>query len=223
MTLYSEPFENRSAAGKELAKALAEYKETGCLVLAIPRGGVVVGYEVASFLNAELDVIVPRKIRAPHQEELAIGAVSSWGNSEYILDEHTISFLGVSSTYIEREINEQLIEIDRRLRLYRGTSEPPNVEGRKVILVDDGIATGYTTRAAALALRKLGAKEIILAVPVGPLDSLEIMSKYVEKVICLMTPTPFAAVGYWYNDFQQVSDAQVINILNTARSEYKNK
>ena len=213
-----QPFENRQRAGAELAQAMSGLKGTDSIVLAIPRGGVVVGYEVASALGLELDVIVPRKIPAPGQEELAIGAVASWGDHERILDEHSVRFLGVSEDYIQRQVQIQLVEVNRRLQAYRGTTDPPNVARRNVILVDDGIATGYTTRAAAVALRKLGAARLILAVPVGPPDSVEMLRPFVDELICLRTPTPFTAVGYWYHDFRQVSDSEVIELLERARS-----
>lgn len=212
------PFENRVQAGRLLAEALEEYEGTDTLVLAIPRGGVVVAYEVATALGLDLDVIVPRKIGAPGQPELAIGAVASWGNHEFVLDEQAVSYLGVSPRYIEQEVQAQLEEISRRLRAYRETSAPPSVEGRSVILVDDGIATGYTTRAAAIALRKLQASHIVLAVPVAPPESLKALQSYVDEIVCLSTPSQFYAVGYWYRDFAQVSDDEVIALLRASRS-----
>ena len=213
-----EPFDTRQQAGRELAIALAGLKGGDCIVLAIPRGGVVVGYEVALALNVDLDVIVPRKIPAPMQEELAIGAVASWGDHERLLDERSVAYLGVSEAYIERAVETQLVEVNRRLLAYRGTADPPNVAGRTVLLVDDGIATGYTTRAAALALKNLKAAKVILAVPVGPPDSVEAIRPYVDELICLRTPEPFMAVGYWYRDFRQVSDAEVNELLRRARA-----
>lgn len=213
-----EPFENRNQAGRALAAALEHLQGTDCIVLAIPRGGVVTAYEVATALDWELDVIVPRKLRAPGQPELAIGAVASWGDHERLLDDRSITMIGVSPEYIEREVKEQLSEVGRRLIAYRGTTEPPNIAGRTVVVVDDGIATGYTTRAAILAARNLKAAKIILAVPVGPPDSVEALRPYVDELICLKMPFPFMAVGYWYNDFEQVSDAEVIRLLDEARS-----
>jgi len=212
------PFGDRRQAGTELAAALEGYRGTDSIVLAIPRGGVVVAYEVAVELDLALDVIVPRKIGAPGQPELAIGAVASWGNHEFIVDEQSVRYLGVSRDYIQREVDAQLAEVTRRLQAYRKTTDPPDVEGRPVILVDDGIATGYTTRAAALALRNLKASRITLAVPVAPPDSLRAIQPYVDEIVCLMTPEPFLAVGYWYQDFAQVSDTEVIALLESARS-----
>ena len=212
------PFGDRRQAGAELAAALEGYRGTESTVMAIPRGGVVVAYEVAVELDLALDVIVPRKLGAPGQPELAIGAVASWGNHEFIVDEQSVRYLGVSRDYIQREVDAQLAEITRRLQAYRKTTDPPDVEGRSVILVDDGIATGYTTRAAALALRNLKASRITLAVPVAPPDSLRAIRPYVDEIVCLKTPDPFLAVGYWYRDFAQVSDEEVISLLESARS-----
>jgi putative phosphoribosyl transferase len=212
------PYENRQQGGRELAQLLERFRGSDSAVLAIPRGGVVVAYEVAQALELELDVIVPRKIGAPGQPELAIGAVASWGDHDAILDEQSVRILGVSREYIEREVEQQLAEVTRRLLAYRGTSDPPRVEGRSVILVDDGIATGYTTRAAAIALRDLKASSIVLAVPVAPSDSLYAIEPYVDEVVCPKTPYPFLAVGYWYRDFEQVSDDEVIALLRAARA-----
>lgn len=212
------PFVDRRQAGSQLAAALESHRGTESMVIAIPRGGVVVAYEVAVALQLDLDVIVPRKIGAPGQPELAIGAVASWGDHEFMLDEQSVRYLGVTRDYIEREVSVQLAEVTRRLQTYRETVEPPNVEGRSVILVDDGIATGYTTRAAALALRNLKASRITLAVPVAPPDSLRGIEPYVDEIVCLSTPEPFLAVGYWYRDFTQVSDEEVIALLESARS-----
>ena len=210
-------FEDRKQAGAELALELRSYADTGALVLAIPRGGVVVGYEVARALGADLDVIVPRKIRAPHQEELAIGAVAAWGDHEAILDESALRMLAVSDKYLESEVEYQVSEVNRRLMAYRGTTDPPEIEGRAIILVDDGIATGYTIRAAALALRHLNAGKVVLAVPVGPQDSVAELRSMADEVVCLQTPVPFMAVGYWYKSFEQVSDEEVVELLRKAR------
>ena len=214
---YAEQFEDRQQAGRALAEALKQYKGEDCLVLAIPRGGVVVGYEVAKELNCELDVIVPRKIGAPGQPELAIGAVASWGDHESIIDQNAVRMLGVSDAYIRQEVEQQLSEVNRRLLAYRGTTDSPNVAGRTVILVDDGVATGYTTRAAGIALNNLQANKVILAVPVGPPDSIESLRPYFDEIICLRTPASFLAVGYWYRQFDQVSDTEVIDILQQSR------
>lgn len=218
MSGSSTPFEDRRHAGSELAGALQRYRGSGAIVLAIPRGGVVIGYEVAKALGLDLDVIVPRKIGAPGQPELAIGAVASWGNHEFILDEQAVRYLGVPESYIRQEVETQLAEVNRRVLAYRESTDPPSVAGRSVILVDDGIATGYTMRAAAVAVRNLNASDVTLAVPVGPPDSLDTIRPYVSEIVCLKTPYPFLAVGYWYVDFTQVSDEEVIALLKAARS-----
>ncbi len=208
-------FENRQHAGRELARSLEQFRGSGAIVLAIPRGGVIVGFEVSRALDLKLDVIVSRKIGAPDQPELAIGAVASWGDHDAILDKKLISMLNVSRDYIEHEAQMQLSEINRRLNAYRGTLDPPEVKNKSVLLVDDGIATGYTIRAASVALRNLGASRIILAVPVAPQDSLNDISPYFDDIICLKTPYPFFAVGYWYKDFTQVTDDEVIALIRT--------
>lgn len=201
-----------------MAAALEDYRGSDSLVIAIPRGGVVVAYEVSTALGLPLDVVVPRKIGAPGQPELAIGAVASWGDHEFIIDEQSVRYLGVTQEHIDREVKAQLDEVSRRLQAYRKTGDPPDVAGRPVVLIDDGMATGYTTRAAAVALRRLDAAEISLAIPVAPADSLESIRPYVDKILCLKTPYPFIAVGYWYTDFSQVSDDEVIELLIKSRA-----
>ncbi len=212
-------FEDRREAGQKLASLLGKYSGSDALALAIPRGGVVVGYEVARALGLELDVIVPRKLGAPQEPELAIGAISAWGNHEAILDKRAIRVLGVTYDYIEREIESQLDEIDRRLVLYRGDSTPPDVTGRTIIIVDDGIATGYTMQAAVVGLKRLEPKEIVLAVPVAAPEGAETLSRMVDAFYAVTTPTPFLAVGHWYHDFLQTSDTEVIDLLRKQRDE----
>ncbi|MEN6521211.1 MAG: phosphoribosyltransferase [Armatimonadota bacterium] len=212
-------FEDRADAGKKLAKVLEQYRGTDALVIAIPRGGVVVGYEIAIALDLPLDVVVPRKLGAPDQPELAIGAVAPWNEGNAILDESAISYLSVTQDYIQRETERQLAEIDRRLREYRGTIDPPNISGRTVIVVDDGIATGYTIEAALYSLRELNPGRIVLAVPVAAPDSLRRISRLADEVHALMTPTPFFAVGSWYIEFGQTSDEEVVELLNARRMQ----
>ena len=211
------PFTNRRQAGVELASSLLRHRDTDAIVLAIPRGGVVVAYEVAAALNLVLDVIVARKIGAPDQPELAIGAVASWGDHDFIVDEQSVRLLRVSQHYIETEAEAQIAETQRRIAVYRGTAQPPNVANHHIILIDDGIATGFTIRAAAMALHNLNVSSLTLAVPVAAKESLTALDPFVDELVCLETPDPFMAVGYWYQEFAQVSDQEVIRFLNTAR------
>jgi putative phosphoribosyl transferase len=213
-------FGDRREAGAILTEALRNRLKGDCVVLAIPRGGVVVGRVIADALGLPLDVIVPRKIGAPGQPELAIGAVISWGNSDTVLDSKATEYLKVSEDYIKQRVGQELEEVKRRLLAYRGTVEPPNVVNKNVVLVDDGIATGYTVRAASLALRRLGAARVVLAVPVAPPDSLEALRPDFDEVICVSAPTPFPAVSYWYRDFRQVTDQEVVDMLKRSSTDY---
>jgi putative phosphoribosyl transferase len=210
-------FEDRRDAGRKLAGALSKYRGSDAIVLAVPRGGVVVGYEVAKALDLPLDVVVPRKLGAPDEPELAIGAVSAWGDHEAIIDANTIRVLRVTQEYIDREIAAQLAEISRRLEEYRGDAQPPQVAGRTVIVVDDGIATGYTMRAALAALRRMNPSKLVLAVPVAPPDAAQALSGMVDEFYALTTPTPFLAVGHWYHDFRQTMDEEVVELLEKGR------
>jgi predicted phosphoribosyltransferase len=211
-------FEDRRQAGQQLAVLLERYHGSDALVLAVPRGGVVVGYEVAEKLDLALDVVVPRKLGAPNEPELAIGAVSAWGDHEAILDSRAIRYLGVSDEYIEAEIERQIAEINRRLVEYRGDSTQPQVEGRTVIVIDDGIATGYTMKAAIIALNHLNPKELILAVPVAAPEGAEALSQMVDAFYAITTPSPFLAVGHWYGNFDQTTDEEVIELLQKHRA-----
>lgn len=212
-------FEDRKDAGRRLAGLLEEYRNTDALVLAIPRGGVVVGLEVAEALNLPLDVIVPRKLGAPGEPELAIGAVASWGDHDSIIDEAAVRYLGVSDEYLKREIDTQLTEIDRRLIKYRGTSIPPDIEGKTIILVDDGIATGYTTQAAIMSLKHLSPEKIVLAVPVSSPDAAARLSHLVDEFRAVATPSPFFAVGNWYELFEQTTDEEVVSMLKRRKAK----
>lgn len=204
-------FEDRESAGRLLGEALAELDLADPVTFGIPRGGVVVAAEVARLIGGELDVIVPMKIRAPHQPELALGAVGPDGSA--YLDDETIRLLGVSDDYLDQEIAERAGEIGRRMIAYRGDRDPASVEGRTAIVVDDGIATGSTTIAAARSLKKMSPQRLILAVPVAPRASLARLKPEVDEVVCLATPEPFLAVGRWYRHFDQVSDEQVKEVL----------
>ena len=208
-------FANRVDAGRRLAVRLEEYRSPDTIVLAIPRGGVVIGYEVARALNAPLDVTIPRKIGAPGQPELAIGAI---GDDVVVLDDRTISYLHVREEYITEEIERQKAEIERRWRLYRDDRPFPDVKGKTVLLVDDGMATGSTTLAAARAVREKDPGKLVLAVPVAPAESVARLRPEVDEIVVLETPEPFFSVGSWYSVFDQTSDEEVIDLLHRADS-----
>lgn len=208
-------FADRAEAGRLLAQALIKepaLTDRPRLVAALPRGGVVVGAEVATILNLPLEVLVTRKIGAPGQPEAAIGAVAQDGT--VLLDENLIAWAGISRVYLEAERQRQLAEIQRRLRLLRGERPPVDWRGREVIIVDDGIATGFTMRAAIRGLRAEGAAAICLAVPVAPADAMDMMSKEADRLVVLYTPVEFYAVGQFYDDFGQIEDSQVQELLS---------
>ena len=203
-------FADRVVAGEELAKALVGFGGTRCVVLAIPRGGVVVGEQVARALGAPLDVVIPRKLGAPANPELGIGAVAP---GVVVLDARAVVALHIDDAYLEREIARQEIEIERRQAAYRGGRPPLEVRGRTAIVVDDGVATGGTAVAALRWARREGADRVVLAVPVAPGRSLERLRHEADDVVALATPEPFVAVGEWYRRFDQTSDAEVVEAL----------
>lgn len=208
-------FEDRSEAGRKLSALLVKRgykKDEPLVVLGIPRGGVVVADEVAAGLSAPLDVIIARKLRAPYQPELGIGAVIS-GDHITIINEEVARLTGATKDYLDREIADQREEIERRLRFYRGESPATEVSGKTVIVVDDGIATGYTFRAALEGLRRRNPRKLIAAAPVAAQDSAEMLRAFADEVICLSTPAYFVAVGAWYRNFDQTSDEEVAAIL----------
>jgi putative phosphoribosyl transferase len=205
-------YADRVEAGRELGAALQGYRGDSVLVLGVPRGGVVVAAEVARALEAPLDVVIARKIGAPSQPELAIGAVVS-GDSLRLLDHQTIRYLHVPAEYIEQETARQLEEIRRRLDYYRQGRPTPDILGKTVIVIDDGIATGYTIRAALAGLRRLGPGRLVVAVPVAPPSTCADLERIADDVVCLQTPDPFLAVGAWYENFDQTSDEEVAGLL----------
>jgi predicted phosphoribosyltransferase len=204
-------FDDRESAGRLLGEALALLELSDPIIFGIPRGGVVVAAEVARQIGGELDIIVPMKIRAPYQPELALGAVGPDGST--FLDEETIRMVGVSNDYLESEISERAAEIRRREIAYRGDRPAPGVKGRPAVIVDDGIATGSTTIAAARSLRKMAPAQLILAVPVAPAASISRLRDEVDRIVCLSTPEHFLAVGRWYRRFDQVTDEEVKALL----------
>jgi predicted phosphoribosyltransferase len=207
-------FKDRREAGRQLAIALLKRPYSHpVLVLGIPRGGVVVAYEVAEALSAPLDVIITRKIRAPYQPELGVGAVVD-GDHITVLNEELVRIVGATPEYLEREITYQAEEIDRRLRIYRGDRPLPEISGKMVIVIDDGIATGYTFRTALEGLRRKHPSKLIGAAPVAAQDSYEMLKPFADELVCLNTPISFMAVGNWYTDFEQVSDEEVVAILD---------
>jgi len=216
-------FEDRREAGKKLSSVLIKrgYKnEDGLVVLGIPRGGVVVADEIAEGLSAPLDVIIARKLRAPLQPELGIGAVIS-GDHLTIVNEEVARAVGATKNYLDREIAYQREEIERRLRFYRGNRPATEVSGKTVIVADDGIATGYTFRAALEGLRRLNPKKLIAAAPVAALDSSEMLNAFADEVVCLSTPAYFVAVGAWYRNFDQTNDEEVATILRRNWGRFK--
>jgi len=203
-------FADRVEAGERLAKALVHHAGTSSLVLAIPRGGVIVGEVVSRALGAPLDVVVPRKIGAPGNPELGIGAVAP---GVRVLDPSALALLGVSEGYLEREIAIQEAEIERRQHAYRDGRAAQPVHGKVAIVVDDGVATGSTAIAALRWARAQGAAHVVLAVPVAPPQSLARLGAEADEVVALETPEPFFAVGEWYRDFEQTTDDEVVAAL----------
>jgi putative phosphoribosyl transferase len=206
-------FRNRAEAGRKLAKRLLAYRSLVPIVLALPRGGVPVGFEIATALGAPLDVIFVRKIGVPSQPELALGAIVDGDHPEIFINERLKDELEIPDAYIREESDRQLVEIERRRELYLEGRPSLPLSGRPVIVVDDGIATGATMRAALLAIRRQHPSSIALAVPVAAADALETLRSEVDDVICLSTPTSLGGVGQFYRNFQQVDDETVITLL----------
>ena len=212
------PFKDREEAGRRLAGRLARYRDEDPIVLALPRGGVPVGYEISRTLGAPLDIFIARKLGAPGHEEFGIGAVAQGGVR--VLNERAVEALEIPEEYIERAAKEETEEIERRLRLLRGEERPePEVEGRTAILVDDGLATGVTARAAVEALRQGNPRRLILAVPVCAAQAAELLRSEVDELICLERLSNLMAISLWYQDFYQVEDEEVIELLERAQRE----
>jgi len=209
-------FRDRKDAGTRLAGELLRRNLHDPVVLALPRGGVPVGFEVARSLGAPLDLVLVRKIGAPLQPELAVGAVVDGEQMDVVLNEDIVELLSLSEESIREEAAREVEEIERRRRLYLGDRERVSVEGRTAVVVDDGIATGATVRAALRAVRRRRPRRLVLAVPVAPPDTLASLGAEVDEVVCLSTPASFGAVGEFYEDFTQVPDDEVCDLLSRA-------
>jgi predicted phosphoribosyltransferase len=207
------PFRNRSDAGRKLAAALASYKDQQPVILALPRGGVPVAAEVAAALSAPLDLVLVRKIGVPVQPELAMGAVVDGAAPLVVRNEDVIRMAGIEEAEFKTICDNELAEIERRRQRYLGSRERAEITGRTAIVVDDGIATGATTRAALRAIRMRNPKKLVLAVPVAPTESLVQMRQESDEVVCLEDYELFGAIGFYYSDFRQISDEEVIEIL----------
>jgi putative phosphoribosyl transferase len=206
------PFSNRREAGRALARKLSAYaKREDVLVLALPRGGVPVAYEIAEALDVPLDVFVARKLGVPGQEELAMGAIASGGLP--IFDAGMIVRFGLSEAEIQAVVRKERRELARRERAYRGDRPPLEIRGRTVLLVDDGLATGFSMRAAVEALRPLSPARIVIAVPVAPRPTARAFRELADEFVCLATPEPFHAVGEFYRDFDPTEDREVLELL----------
>lgn len=212
-------YRDRTEAGKYLAAELAHYaNRDDVLVLALPRGGVPVAFEVANALNAPLDIFLVRKLGIPGHEELAMGAIATGGVR--VLNDDVVEYLLIPSSVIDSVAEDELRELERRERAYRGNRPEPDVRTKTVILVDDGLATGSTMRAAAAALRRQNPARIVVAVPVSAPETCDEYRMGVDEIICAATPKRFQGVGKWYEDFSQTTDEEVRNLLEQARTQY---
>lgn len=210
-------FKDRHDAGRRLAAALQAYRGKGALVMAVPRGGVIVAGPVAESLVAPLDVVIPRKVGLPGNPELAVAAVAPGGTVIY--NERLMRTLNLQREELKPAVDREQVEIKRRLQAYRGQARQAELTGRIVIVVDDGIATGLTMEAALLSLRQARPDRLVLAIPVAPPDTLERLQSHVDHLICLAAPEPFYAVGQFYEDFGQVTDAEVKAVLAKFRKD----
>ncbi len=208
------PFKDRAEAGRKLALALRKFKGRKAVVLALPRGGVPVAAEVAAALHAPLDLILVRKIGVPMQPELAMGAVVDGADPHVVRNEDVIGLAGISEREFSEIRDRELLEIERRRQEYLGNRARAEVAGRVAIVIDDGIATGATVRAALQALRPRGPKRLILAIPVAPTSTLRELEKETDEIVCLERYESFGAIGFYYRDFRQVDDQEVTDILS---------
>ena len=209
-------FADRAEAGRELAKVLVARKIDSPVVLALPRGGVPVAVEIARALKAPLDLVLVRKIGVPFQRELAAAAVVDGGEAEVVVNDEVVTLAGVTQDYIAEQTKIELAEIERRRRVYLEGRPRVPLEGRNLILVDDGIATGASIRAAIAALLRKSPKRLILAIPVAPRETVKLLRNKVDEIVCLEVPEPFYAIGLHYHDFHQVQDQEVVRLMRTA-------
>lgn len=215
--MIDPPFKDRADAGRRLAQALTALDLSHAVVLALPRGGVPVAAEVARALRAPIDLLLVRKIGAPTQPEVAIAAVAEGPEPTVEIDPQTLALSGASMDYVYREVPGHLEEMQRRRRVYLQGRAPLPVEGKTVVLVDDGIATGTSVRAAIRSLRRRRPDRIVLAVPVAPAEEVKRLRAEVDELVCLETPAPFGAVGLYYHYFEQTTDDQVVALMQEFR------
>lgn len=210
-------FKDRVDAGRKLAKELSKYaNRSDVLILALPRGGVPVAFEVAKELNVKMDVFIVRKLGVPGNEELAMGAIAS--DNIRVLNEDVVRSFQIPEQVIDKVSENELRELERRERTYRRDRPKPEISGSTVILIDDGLATGATMRAAAAALKTRNPAKIVIAVPTAAADTCELFEKEVDEIICMATPEPFYGVGAWYVNFSQTTDEEVCELLDKARA-----
>ncbi|NLP02434.1 MAG: phosphoribosyltransferase [Fibrobacter sp.] len=218
----NERYRDRAEAGRELAKHLQKYADMpDLLVLALPRGGIVVAFEVSLALNGELDVFLVRKLGAPYEPELAMGAIAEGGI--LLLNDAVVNYLSISKETIEETAQQQLAELQRRQQLYRNGRPSPRISGRPVIVVDDGVATGATMKAALKAIKRKEPSVLVAAVPVGAQSTCLELKAVADEVVCLEMPEPFMSVGLWYEDFRQIEDSEVTELLQKAFKHQKNE
>jgi len=213
-------FADRSDAGRRLAGKLTHLKERLPVILALPRGGVAIGFEIAQALDAPLDIVLVRKIGVPWQPELAVGAVTDGAAPETFIDRHLAATLDVPESYLQEETARQLSEIERRREIYCADRPRPEISGRTAIAVDDGIATGATMRVALQAIRRQEPAHLVLAVPVAPPDTLAALGTAADETVCLETPIGLGAIGFYYRDFHQLTDAEVTDLLARAPAQH---
>jgi len=206
-------FADRSDAGRRLAGKLMHFKERQPVILALPRGGVAIGFEIAQALGAPLDIVLVRKIGVPWQPELAVGAVTDGANPQTFIDRHLAAALDIPESYLQEETARQLAEIERRREIYCAGRPQLEISGRTAIVVDDGIATGATMRVALQAVRNRSPARLVLAVPVAPPDTLAALGEAADETVCLEIPIGLGAIGFYYLDFHQMTDAEVTDLL----------